>query len=104
MSSFLEGGGVTTKLLAELDMYAEMRGCQMVYIYTKNSNLGIFSRVLEWKILLHFYRNLEHRYILLPFGIFYAHLVSLWTCGIFFLFGILYQEKSGNPAGMNERE
>jgi hypothetical protein len=44
-------------------------------------------------------------------GIFYRHLVhftvfcsSLWTVGnlvYFSRFGILYQEKSGNPAGAN---
>jgi hypothetical protein len=37
-------------------------------------------------------------YILWPFGTFYGHLVILWQLGIFFpRFGLLCQEKSGNP-------
>jgi hypothetical protein len=44
-------------------------------------------------------------YILCPFGLFYCHLVyfaaiwySLWYFGIYFpRFGMLHQEKSGNP-------
>jgi hypothetical protein len=30
------------------------QGCQMVYFHTKNSNLGIFRRSLEWKMLAYF--------------------------------------------------
>jgi hypothetical protein len=30
------------------------QSCQMVYFETKNSNLGIFWRALDWKILLNF--------------------------------------------------
>jgi hypothetical protein len=40
------------------------QGCQMVYFKTKNSNLGIFWRVLEWTM-----------YILRPFGIIYGRWV-----------------------------
>jgi hypothetical protein len=29
------------------------QGCQMVYFQTKNPNLGIFWRVLEWKRLVY---------------------------------------------------
>jgi hypothetical protein len=29
-------------------------GCQMVYFYTKNPNLGKFWRTLEWKMLVYF--------------------------------------------------
>jgi hypothetical protein len=29
------------------------QGCQMVYFHTKNPNLGIFWRALEFKILVH---------------------------------------------------
>jgi hypothetical protein len=37
--------------------------------------------------------------ILRPFGTFYGHFVMHWYCGIFApVFGILCQEKSGNPA------
>jgi hypothetical protein len=41
------------------------QGCQMVYFQTKNPNLGIFWRVLQWKML----------YILWSFGIFSPVLV-----------------------------
>jgi hypothetical protein len=41
------------------------QGCQMVYFKTKNPNLGIFWRALEWKMW----------YIIRPFGIIYDHLV-----------------------------
>jgi hypothetical protein len=30
----------------------EPQGCQMAYFRTKNSNLGKFWRVLEWKMLV----------------------------------------------------
>jgi hypothetical protein len=63
----------------------------------KNPNLGKFWRALDWKILwLH--------------GIFYGHLgyfITVWyilcSFGTFLSgFGIMYQEKSGNPASINE--
>jgi hypothetical protein len=31
-----------------------LQGCQMVYFNTKNPNLGIFWRVVEWKMLEYF--------------------------------------------------
>jgi hypothetical protein len=68
----------------------------MVYFQPKNPNLGKFYKVLQWKLLVHFMTIWS---ILRPFEIFYGHLVFLvviWC--IFPLFGILYQEKSGNPA------
>jgi hypothetical protein len=65
------------------------QGCQMVYFNTKNINLGIFWRDLMWKILVNFCGL---------FGIFYGHLVMLWSFGKFFpRYGILYEQKSGNP-------
>jgi hypothetical protein len=37
-------------------------------------------------------------YILWPFGIFYGHFVFLWSfVAHISRFGVLYQEKSGNP-------
>jgi hypothetical protein len=65
----------------------------MVYFQTKNRNLGKFWRVLQWKILVYF---MDIWSILRTF---YWHLVNfliIWC--IFPQFGILYQEKSGNPA------
>jgi hypothetical protein len=49
-------------------------GCQMVYLQNKNPNLDKFLRALEWKMLVYFIPLWN---ILLPFGIFYGHLVLL---------------------------
>jgi hypothetical protein len=71
----------------------------MVYFQTKNPNLGKFWGVLEWKMLVYFMESWP-RYIVygqLVYA-FYAHLayfMVIWY--IFPQFGILYQEKSGNP-------
>jgi hypothetical protein len=68
----------------------------MVCFQTKNPNLDKFLRVLLWKILLYFMTIWP---ILRPLEIVYGHLiyfVALWY--IFPRFGILAQEKSGNPA------
>jgi hypothetical protein len=61
--------------------HALFQGCQIVWFKTKNTNLGLFWRALEGKILD----------ILWPFGIFYGHLVYfmaiwyiLWPFGIFY--------------------
>jgi hypothetical protein len=74
----------------------------MVYFKTKNPNSGKFGWAFEWKILVYFMVIWN---ILQSFGIFYGHLVYLWPfgnvvviCYIFPRFGILRQEKSGNPA------
>jgi hypothetical protein len=55
----------------------EQGGCQTVYFYTKNPNLGIFRRALEWKMFVHFMTTWN---ILLPFGIIYG---CLWSYGNF---------------------
>jgi hypothetical protein len=65
------------------------QGCQTVCFQTKNPNLGKFWRALDWKMLIYF---MDIWNILRTFGIFCVHLVH------FSGFGILYQEKSGNPA------
>jgi hypothetical protein len=71
------------------------QGCQMVCFQTKNPNLGKFWRVLEWKILVYF-RTIWS--ILRQLEIFYGRLVYFVVAWyIFPRFGILYQEKSGNP-------
>jgi hypothetical protein len=49
------------------------QGCPMVYFHTKN-RLCIFSRFLEWKMLVYF--NVT-RNNLRPFSIFYGHLVYI---------------------------
>jgi hypothetical protein len=71
------------------------QGCQMVFFHTKNPNLDKFRRVLDWKLLIYLMAILN---ILQTFGIFYDHLVQfvfIWY--IFSGFGIMYQEKYGNP-------
>jgi hypothetical protein len=65
----------------------------MVYFQTKTLNLGKFWRVLQRKLLVYFVAIWS---ILRPFGIFFCHSVYLWY--IFPRFGMLHQEKSGNPA------
>jgi hypothetical protein len=69
----------------------------MVCFQTQNPNLGKFCRALEWKMLVYFMVIWN---ILRSFGIFYGNLVMLWLhiWHIFPCFGILCQEKSGNPA------
>jgi hypothetical protein len=76
--------------------YSSGQGCQMVCFQTKNPNLGKFCRVLVWKILVYFMTIWS---TLWPLEMFYGHLVYfvvIWY--IFPCFGILDQEKSGNPA------
>jgi hypothetical protein len=36
------------------------QGCQMVYFRTRNTNLGKFRRVLQWKMLVHIYGHLVY--------------------------------------------
>jgi hypothetical protein len=61
---------------------------------TKNPNLGKFWRDLQRKILVYF---MAIGPVLRPLGILCGHLIYLWLFGIFSSFGMLYQEKSGNP-------
>jgi hypothetical protein len=67
----------------------------MVCFQTKNANLGKFWRVLQWMLLVCFMAIWS---ILQPFGIFCGnleHFMIIWY--IFPRFGMLHQEKSGNP-------
>jgi hypothetical protein len=64
----------------------------MLYFQTKNPNLGQFWSALEWKSLVYSFVIMN---ILLPFGTFFGNLAPI--CFIFPRFGILCQEKSGNP-------
>jgi hypothetical protein len=71
------------------------QGCQTAYSQTKNPNLGKFWRVLQCKVLVYF---MAISFIVLPFGIFCGNLVNftvVWY--IFSRFGVLFQDKSGNP-------
>jgi hypothetical protein len=71
------------------------QGCQMIYFPTKIPILVKFGGSFNGKCWS----------ILWPFGLFYSHLVycmAIWY--IFFRFGVLYQEKSGNPASEGRRE
>jgi hypothetical protein len=71
------------------------QGCQMVYFQTKNPKFGYILEDLAMEDVCAFYGRLVYftaiLYILWPFGIFYGYLVYL------FRFGMLCQEKSGNP-------
>jgi hypothetical protein len=67
----------------------------MVCFQTNNPNLGKFWRGLDWKVLIY---CLTIWSILRPLEIFYGHLVYFVVIRyIFPRFGMLYQEKSGNP-------
>jgi hypothetical protein len=68
----------------------------MVCLQTQNPNLGKFGKALDWKMLIYFVAILN---ILRTLGIFCDHFVQfvlIWY--IFTSFGIMHQEKSGNPA------
>jgi hypothetical protein len=51
----------------------------MVYLQTKNPNLGKFWRALDWKMLIHFMSIWN---ALLTFGIFY----DLWNMFAWYIF------------------
>jgi hypothetical protein len=60
------------------------------------TNFGIFWRALEWEILVNFMAIWNIRQ---PFDIPHGHLEHFVAIlYIFFRFGMLYKEKSGNPA------
>jgi Pyruvate/2-oxoacid:ferredoxin oxidoreductase delta subunit len=60
------------------------QGCQMVYFHTKLSNFGVFRKAMELNFLC-------------PFVLFSIHLLCHGCVLYCPHFGILYQEKSGNP-------
>jgi hypothetical protein len=67
----------------------------MACFLTKNPNLGKLLRASDWKMLIYFITIWNMLWI---FGIFYdhsVHFVFIWY--IFSSFGIMLQEKSGNP-------
>jgi hypothetical protein len=71
------------------------QGCQIVHFQTKDSNLGKYWRVLQWKMLIYF---ISIWYSLRTFGIVFGHLVYFLV--IWYIcprFGMLQREKSGNP-------
>jgi hypothetical protein len=66
----------------------------------KSQIFGKFWKALDWKMFIHFMTIWN---IFWRFGIFYDHLVHLVHFAIIWYvqfsgFGIMYQEKSGNPA------
>jgi hypothetical protein len=78
-----------------------IQGCQMVCFQTKNPNLGKFWRVLLWTILAYL---MTISFILRQLKIFYGHLIYFVLTGYNFpRFGILDQEKSGNPGVVRQR-
>jgi hypothetical protein len=68
----------------------------MVSFQTKNPNLDKFWSALDWKMLIYFMAICS---ILRTFGIFYNQMVCTFCVHLvhFSGFGIMYQEKSGNP-------
>jgi hypothetical protein len=79
-------------------LQVNVQGCQMVSFQTKNPTSGKIERALDWKMLIYFMSIWN---ILWTFGMFYDPLVHLCSFGTFFSgFGIMYREKSGNPANV----
>jgi hypothetical protein len=73
--------------------YARIQGCQMVCFQTKIPNWVIFGGSCNGRCW----------YILGLVGLFYSHgkyFMAIWYIlwPLFYIFGILYQEKSGNPS------
>jgi hypothetical protein len=70
--------------------------CQMVYFQTKNPSFGLFGRPWNGKFGYNFMAILvllgKSIWCILPFGIFCGNLVYKFSH-----FGMLHQEKSGNP-------
>jgi hypothetical protein len=80
---------------AGMPVFFKKQGCQMVHCQTKNPRLGKLCRVLQWKVVVYFMAVWS---IVRPFGIFCGHLVYFAAIRYISRFGILHQEKSGNPA------
>jgi hypothetical protein len=74
------------------------QGCQMENFQTQNTNFGKFCRALEW-IRLEYSMDVLNTYITAIWNILWSfgNLVAIWY--IFPHFGIVGQDKSGNPAG-----
>jgi hypothetical protein len=67
----------------------------MAHFQNKNPNFGQFWRALQWKMLVYLMAIWS---IFRPLGIFCAHLeYFMLIFHIFPRFGMLHQEKSGNP-------
>jgi hypothetical protein len=71
----------------------------MAHFLTKIPNLGEFWMDLQRKILVYV---MAFWYILRPFDIICGHMVYFMVISP--RFGMLYQEKSGNPAGNAARK
>jgi hypothetical protein len=76
------------------------QGCQMVYFWTKNPNLGTFWTALQWKMMVYF---MDTWSILRSFVILYGHLVQFMVIWYIFPILVISTEKSGNPAGSDWR-
>jgi hypothetical protein len=87
---------IITALLIYACFATATQGCQMAFFRTKINLLGKFLRDLQRKMLVYFIAIWS---ILRPFGIYCGHLVHFKVSLVYFSrFGMLHQEKSGNPA------
>jgi ABC-type enterochelin transport system permease subunit len=77
----------TTYLAAQLDLVTSFQ----------RWHLGKFWRILQCKMLVYF---MTIGYILRPIVYFVVIRYILWSFGLFPHFGMLHQEKSGNPAAV----
>jgi hypothetical protein len=72
----------------------------MVCFQTKNPDLGKKIKASDWKILIYFMAIWNILWIFGTFCDHSVHIVFIWY--IFSCFGIMHQEKSGNPGAENE--
>jgi hypothetical protein len=63
----------------------------MAYFQTKNLDLGTFWRALKKNMMVYF---IAIRNMLRPFGIFYRHLVTMWSFGIFLPVKVICTKKN----------
>jgi hypothetical protein len=79
---------------SDLNSSTAAQGCQMVYFQTKVPIFGTFWNLLQWKMLVY----VMAIWSILQFLVYFVAISdNLWGVGVFFHFGNLYREKSGNP-------
>jgi hypothetical protein len=91
--------GQTKHLYVVAYVRGGLQGCQKVYFQTQKNNLGKFLRVLQGKMLVYFMTIWS---ILRLFAKICGHLIQflvIWS--LFSRFGMVHQEKSGNPDGLH---
>jgi hypothetical protein len=87
----LTGDALPAKPSITTAVITERKGCQIVCFRTKNPDVGVFWRALDWKVLKYFVSIWN---ILQTFGIFYDHLVHFVLIWYIFMFSASCTEKN----------